>query len=367
MKEIYIRDGLRSPIGIYKKQYKKLRPEKLCAQVIDALLERNATIPIDRLILGNAVGTGGNLARLTGLYSKLDPTTPALTIDMQCASSAAAIGLAASLIAAGQAGEILVGGLESSSLQPKRTYADLDDREGDYYVAQFSPDNLSEKGMLEGAERLAQELNAQPSDLAKLAARSHKNAHKVREEELLKNYILQMKGMKDQGIRPQLNQAKMLHLKGLLGPESLTTAANSCLTHDGAALLWLSDQPSDIRLLDSLDAAGDPNLSPQLNLQVSQKLLEKHGLRMEDIDVIEWNQAFAVIDFLFERHYPQLMDRYNAWGGALAYGHPYAASGAMICLHAMARLRACRGRYALIAIAGAGGVGSAILLERVSG
>ena len=366
MKEVYILDGLRSPIGIAGKQFKKLRPEKLGALVINQLLARNEKFELDQVLLGNAVGTGGNLARLSCLYSDLSPEVPALTLDMQCASSAASIRLGASLIASNQAHYLLVGGIESSSLQPLRRYADLDEREGDYMVAQFSPDNLEAEVMLFGAEKSAQVLGASAQDLARLAARSHQLAQETKEAGLLDNHIFPMEGMKDQSIRPSLTEKKILRLPGLLGPSSLTNAGNACLTHDGAAFLILTDQATDIRILASLDLGGDPDLSPLMNLDLSQKLLQQVGLGMEDMDVIEWNQAFAVIDYLFEQHFPHLIDRYNAWGGALAYGHPYAASGAMICLHAIARLRAQNGRYALVSIAGAGGVGSALLLERIS-
>lgn len=93
------------------------------------------------------------------------------------------------------------------------------------------------------------------------------------------------------------------------------------------------------------------------------RLLQETGLAYDDLDAIEFNEAFAVIDVLFARSQPQVLDRYNRFGGALAYGHPYGASGAVLVLHALHSLAAVHGRYGLAAIAGAGGTGEALLLE----
>ena len=86
---------------------------------------------------------------------------------------------------------------------------------------------------------------------------------------------------------------------------------------------------------------------------------------MDDIDVVEWNEAFAIIDVLFDKTYPNHIGKYNMFGGALAYGHPYGCSGAILVLHCMAALESCGGRYGLCAIAGAGGTGTALIMERM--
>ena len=110
--------------------------------------------------------------------------------------------------------------------------------------------------------------------------------------------------------------------------------------------------------------ASDPLLSPLGVKHVSTLALQAAHLQMDDMDTIEWNEAFAIIDYLFAQSYPQLVERYNPLGGALAYGHPYGASGAIILTHLLARLHAIEGRYGLCAIAGAGGTGCAIIVER---
>lgn len=143
----------------------------------------------------------------------------------------------------------------------------------------------------------------------------------------------------------------------------MISAANACLTHDAAAFLQLSSQPSAFKLIDVVEVAGDPQRSPLMVVTASQVLLAKHGLGMADMTAIEWNEAFAVIDGLFETHYPDLLDRYNIFGGALAYGHPFGASAAIILLHLMKALEIKEGRYGLAAIPAAGGQGIAFLVE----
>lgn len=154
------------------------------------------------------------------------------------------------------------------------------------------------------------------------------------------------------------------------------TAATSCLTHDGAAFVVLASQRkvADLgphvkplaRIIGAADVGVDPRLSPLGTLKVGEKLLQQAGLHFSDMDSIEYNEAFAVISALFARQHPEALDAYLPLGGALSYGHPYGASGAILTIHALAHLTRKKGRFGLIAVAGAGGTGSGLLLERVS-
>ena len=109
---------------------------------------------------------------------------------------------------------------------------------------------------------------------------------------------------------------------------------------------------------------GDPLMSPKTAVLAVEKLLKKTGLIYDKVDAFEVNEAFAVIDVLFDRAFPGMRERYNRFGGALAYGHPYGASGALLILHLLKSLESCGGHYGICAAAAAGGIGSAILLER---
>ena len=119
------------------------------------------------------------------------------------------------------------------------------------------------------------------------------------------------------------------------------------------------------RVLGSTACGGDPLVSPRTAITALQKLLAKHGLQEQDIADFELNEAFAVIDVLFARSFPHSTDKYNVFGGALAYGHPYGASGGIITLHLLEALRQKGGHYGAASVAAAGGVGTALLLERV--
>ena len=141
------------PLVSINGQYKSIRPELLGAKVLNQLFDSKKASSLDAIFCGNAVGTGGNIARLMGLYSHLPNTIPAVTVDMQCASGMMSVEMAYADIASGMMDTVIAGGNESSSLQPLRTYADHDDRSGDYMVAQFAPNEISPLAMLEGAER----------------------------------------------------------------------------------------------------------------------------------------------------------------------------------------------------------------------
>ena len=169
----------------------------------------------------------------------------------------------------------------------------------------------------------------------------------------------------DESIRPSMNEKLLNRMKPLLGPNSITTAGNACLTHDGAAFVTLSSQEGPFRIVKAMPWAGDPLYSPEGALLSTKTILDVTDLSPTAIDVFEWNEAFAVISALFGREYPDLVDRYNMLGGALAYGHPYGCSGAMLLIHCMAALEYCNGHYGLCAIAGAGGTGTAMIIERM--
>lgn len=361
---VYIMGGLRTPIGSYKGQFKSIKPEILGARVLDALYEQYPDVA--EIICGNAVGTGGNIGRLTALNSRYGEKTPAYTVDMQCASAGAAIIQGFRAIRSGMADCVLAGGTESSSLQSLRTYAAGDDRIGEYMVAQFSPQENDAQAMLKGAQRTIEKYDVSKEELDYWSLRSQQAAGRARDEGLLAPYVLDMgRDYVDESVRPGLSQRLLNRMKPVLGPGTLVTAGNACFTHDGAAFVALSNEVGPFKLVDAITFGGDPLYSPEGAWQATEQLLAKTGLTMDDIDAVEWNEAFAVIDVLFERNYKAYVDRYNQLGGALAYGHPFGCSGAIILLHLMAALEYCNGRYGICAIAGAGGMGTAMLIERM--
>ena len=383
MERVYVLWGLRTPIVTKNNKFKYIPAEKLGAFVVQGIMNKigRGLLP-DGVIAGNAVGTGGNIARLMCLTAGLPEEVPAFTVDMQCASGAAAIAMGYAQIASGNGDMYICGGMESSSLQPMRIYNENDERfakvsggDGRYTTAQFSPGELAENAMLLGADKTMATEKVTKEELDFWTLRSHRLAAECANKGLLKDQIIPVEGIsKDDGIRYKMSQRLLDRLPKLLGGDSLLTAGNSCLINDGAAFVvlvsesWLKEHPEftpKAEILGTCTAGGSPVESPRGAMLTADKLLARQRLSYEDVDAIEFNEAFAVIDVLFQRQHPDLIDRYNMLGGALAYGHPYGASGGIIMIHLLRTLELVKGSLGLMSVAGAGGMGQSILVRRL--
>ena len=364
-------------MGVVNGMYRHIPAEKLGAAVLRQVMDKyNITEP-DYIIAGNGVGAGGNIARLMALEAGVDCSVPAFTVDVQCGSGLESIAVAAAKLHSGEADCIIAGGFESSSTQPRRGYnPNHPDYAGDdwYSVAKFMPDVHRETVMLEGAELAAQREQITKAEMDAWVLRSHRLATEARASGALQEIIAPVFGAEqDEGIRPRMSQRLLDRMPKVLEGGELITAANSCLINDGAAFVVLCSEKylqehgleAQARVVGSAACGGDPLVSPRTAITALQKLLAKHGLTEQDIDDFELNEAFAVIDVLFARSFAQSVDKYNVFGGALAYGHPYGASGGIITLHLLEALKRCSGRYGAASVAAAGGVGTALLLERV--
>ena len=381
MNKVYVLGGFRTPIVVKNNKFKNVKAEELGAEVIKAILQK---YPIKEdlagIIGGNAVGTGGNITRLMSLLAGISENVPAYTVDMQCASGAVAISNAYADIAMGKGDVYICGGMESSSLQPLRVYDKKDDRylkvknkDGAYTTAQFIPDEMAEDAMLQGAERTMQSEKMTKEELDFWIMRSHHLAAKAQQEGLLDDIIVPINGYAmDDGIRGKISQKLLDRLPRILGENTLLTAGNSCLINDGAAFVvlvsekWLSrhnDFKPKAEIIDSVMAGSYTKESPRGAMHTADELLKRNNMRYEDISAIEFNEAFAAIDVLFQRAHSDLIDRYNSLGVALAYGHPYGASGGILMLHLLKGLELHNGGYGVMSIAGAGGMGMGILVR----
>lgn len=377
MDKVYLIGGLRSFVGVVNGMYRHVPAEKLGAAVLRQVMDKYGIEQPDYIIAGNGVGAGGNIARLMALEAGVDCAVPAFTIDVQCGSGLESIAVAAAKIACGEAECVIAGGFESSSTQPRRGYnPNHPDYTGDswYSVAKFMPGIHRETVMLEGAELACQREGVSKAELDAWVLRSHRLAAQAQQEGSLKEVIAPcFEASKDEGIRPRMSQRLLDRLPKVLEGGEFITAANSCLINDGAAFVVLCSEDylkehgltAQAKILGSVACGGDPLVSPRTAVTALEKLLAKYHLTEVDIDDFEINEAFAVIDVLFARTFPNSVDKYNAFGGALAYGHPYGASGAIITLHLLEALKRCQGRLGCASVAAAGGIGTALLLERV--
>lgn len=382
MNNVYVLGGLRTPIAIKNGKFKNVRAEELGATVLCGLRNKYNISALDGVIAGNAVGTGGNIARLTSLLAGFSESVPAFTADMQCASGAAAIAMGYSLISSGNGACYICGGMESSSLQPLRIYHENDPRysmtpakNGEYYTAQFTPDEMAPDAMLWGAERTIAAENITKKELDRWTILSHQRAAAAKEKGYLKDLIIPVLGhTEDDGIRPKMNQRLIDRLPKILGKNTSITAGNSCLINDGAAFAvlvsdkWLCQHTAfkpEAKIVGTAMAGSNSIESPRGAMHTADVLLDKLQLGYDDMNAIEFNEAFAVIDVLFERRYPDKTNIYNRLGGALAYGHPYGASGGILLLHLLKSLKLNGGGKGILSIAGAGGMGQAIAIESV--
>lgn len=375
MNNVYILGGLRSPIGITNGIFKNILIEDLASNVIKDVVDKFKLKDIEEMILGNSVGGGGNIARLCSLNADLN--IPASTIDMQCASALESIVIGYSKISAGLRDLILVGGVESTSMEPIRSYSKNHPKyskiNNEYKVAKFSPENYDELSMIKGAERVAEKYGFTKEVLDKYAIYSHKKAIKARDSKVLSGIISSINGViYDECIRDSVNEKLLSRVRPILGKGNKITAGNSCLTNDGAAILVLCSEKylmdnnirGSFKIVDFEEVAEDPDYSPEAALYSINKLLKSNNLTSDDISAFEVNEAFAVITALINKKY-NINDRLNIFGGALAYGHPYGASGGIITLHLLKALEERKGRYGIASIASAGGLGVSMLIERI--
>jgi acetyl-CoA C-acetyltransferase len=383
LEKVYIIGGLRTPIGKTGGALKAFLPEHLAAHLLNKLLEKYnlSSENIDELLLGNCVGPGGNIARLSLLQAGWPLYIPATTIDFQCGSSLKAIELAASLIQSGNRELVVAGGVESTSLEPNKQYHPNDPRfQGNnvfYTRAQFSPLDLGDPDMIQGAENAAEKYAIKREDMDKWAVESHLRALQTKKEKRLQNIIcpLQIEERtisEDESIRETVSLKLMQRARAIIKSDGKLTSGNSCLTHDGAAIILMASERAvkkyglyaEAEYLGGTSIGLDPNLSPLGPVYAVEKLLSQKQLSISQIDAIEINEAFAVKVLAFLQKYDYASEKINSLGGALAYGHPYGASGAIIILHLLEALKKHNGKMGIATLGIAGGQGIAALLER---
>lgn len=382
MKPVYIVGGGRTPIGKTGGLLKQFLPEQLAAHVLNHILAKYNLTPaqIGQVILGNAVGPGGNIARVSVLSAGWPFHIPATTVDLQCGSGLAAVQWGAALLAADQAELVIVGGTESTSLQPKRQFAAADPRfiSPEHYFdrAPFSPPDIGDPDIVAAAEALTNTAHFSRTELDNWALSSHQKAVQAKQQGLLQDIIVPLPGGElpltaDECIRANLSPALLARMKPLCPDGSMITAGNTCLKHDGAAAVLLATadavkkynlQPK-ARIISFGLSGCDPQQFPLSPVPALQQAAAKAGCALTDLAALEINEAFAVKVLACCQSLDFPLAKTNLLGGALAYGHPYGASGGIILLHLLQALTATGGRLGAAAIGAVGGMGTALLVE----
>ncbi|MFC0562174.1 thiolase family protein [Halalkalibacter alkalisediminis] len=380
MKEAVIVTAKRSAVGKSGGIFKNVSPEHLAAPLIQHIVAEFQLDPssIDEVILGNAVGPGGNIARLCALSAGLPVSVPGVTIDRQCGSGLEAINLAARLIQTGAGDIYLAGGVESTSQAPWKLSkpTSLHDPKGPqlFMRARFSPDEIGDPDMGLAAENVAEAYQISRETQDEYAFQSQLKAVNAIESGYFNEEIVPVKGQTtDQCPRKNLTVARLGTLPPVFKENGTVTAGNACPLNDGASIVLIMSldkckelglQPI-LRFVDAVSSGVDPNYLGIGPVPAVTKLLERQHLSVDDIDIVEFNEAFAsqVIASLNELQIP--FTKVNRNGGALAIGHPYGASGAILITRLYTEMKRNNLRRGVATLGIGGGLGLATLVELI--
>jgi acetyl-CoA acyltransferase len=401
MNEAFVIDGLRTPFGRYGGALASVRADDLAALPIAALKERHAGIDwttLDDVILGCANQAGEdnrNVARMAALLAGLPVAVPGVTLNRLCGSGLDAVGTAARAIKAGECGLMIAGGVESMTRAPfvmgkaetafARAASIHDTTIGWRFVNPRMKALHGVDSMPETADNVAADFGIDRADQDSFALRSQQRWAVAQDEqrfagEIAPVTLLQKKGdaviiTTDEHPRPDTRLEQLAKLKGINGPDLTVTAGNASGVNDGAAALLLASGATAkslglmprARVVGMAVAGLEPRIMGYGPVPAVRKLLQRTGLTLEQMDVIELNEAFAAqaLAVLRGLGLPDDAPHVNPNGGAIAIGHPLGASGARLALTAVNELHRRGGRYALCTMCIGVGQGIALILERV--
>ena len=383
-REVVIVEAARTPIGrghAEKGYYKDVHPNELLGSVYKAVIERAGIDPeqVEDVVAGAVSQVGeqsNNIARNAWLQAGLPFTTPAATVDRACGSAQQAVGYAAGLIAAGVHDVMIGAGVEHMGRVP------MGSNLANGAVGTPFPPQLMElydlvpQGL--SAEMIADKWEIPRSELDELGLRSHRLAHQATEEGRFEREIVpfQVNGdtyVTDQGIRPDTSLEALAKLKPAFKEDGRITAGNSSQISDGAAavLLMSRDKADELglepraRIFDQTTVGVDPVIMLTGPIPATQRLLERNGMTVGDVDLFEINEAFSSVVAAWTRELQPDMDRVNVNGGALALGHPLGSSGARLITTLLHELERSDKELGLVTMCTAGGTGTGTMLQRV--
>jgi acetyl-CoA acyltransferase len=398
--EVFICDAVRTPFGRYGGALATVRTDDLAALPIRALQERNPGVDwaaLDDVIYGCANQAGEdnrNVARMALLLAGLPQEVPGATINRLCGSSLDALGIAARAIKSGETELMIAGGVESMTRAPfvtgkadsafSRNTETFDTTIGWRFVNPLMKAKYGVDSMPETAENVAQEYHVGRADQDAFAYRTQQrwaraNAAGFFKQQIVAVPVPQKKGDAkildtDEHPRPDTTLDALAKLKPIIKPNGTVTAGNASGVNDGACALLLASQAAvakhhltpRARVLATAAAGVAPRIMGIAPAPATRKLLEKTGLKISQMDVIELNEAFAAQALAVTRELglPDDAEHVNPNGGAIAIGHPLGASGARLATTALYQLQTIKGRYALCTMCIGVGQGIAAIIER---
>ncbi|HSK35272.1 MAG TPA: thiolase family protein [Actinomycetota bacterium] len=378
--------AVRTPVGRRNGALAGVHAVDLGAVVLRALIERSGIDPmqVDDVIMGCVSQVGEqsvNVARNAWLAAGLPEEVPATTIDRQCGSSQQAVQFAAQGIMAGGYQLVVAGGVEHMTRVPMGSTMSgpgvpFGPTMHDRYQGRLVPQGIS-------AELITDKWGLTREEQDEFALRSHQRAAAAQDAGHFDPQLVPVEVpasdagwfRTDEGVRRDTSMEKLAGLKPVFRPDGQVTAGNSSQISDGAAALLLASRTTAERLglrplarFAGFALAGvDPVLMLTGVIPATERVLERTGLGMDDLDVIEINEAFASVVLAWGREVEPIWDRVNPNGGAIALGHPLGASGARIMTDLVGELERSGGRYGLQVMCEGGGMANATVLERLEG
>ena len=375
-------DAIRTPLGRRNGSLKDVHPVDLAAHTLKALIERNDFDPalVEDVIMGCVMQVGEqgiNIARSAALAAGFPENTIGTTIDRQCGSSQQAAHFAAQGVMAGAYDVVIASGIESMTRVPMG--ASVADGK---YGFPFGPmmtgryPNLVPQGI--SAELISEKWNITREQNDAFSVESHKRAAKAREEGRFDKEIVPITTddgvvSQDEGIRPDSSMETLAKLKPAFKEDGVITAANSSQITDGASslLIMTEEKANELGLkprarFHTFALAGvDPVMMLTGPIPATTKVLERAKMTLDQIDLVEFNEAFAPVVMSWQKEHNADMSKVNVNGGAIALGHPLGASGARLMTTLLNELERSGGRYGLQTMCEGGGMANATIIERL--
>jgi len=384
-REVVIVEAVRTPIGRghpEKGYYKDTHPNALLAETYKQVIER-AGIPAEEVedVVTGCVQQYGeqafNVGRNAWLQAGLPVETPATTVDRQCGSAQQAVNFGAALVAAGVHDAVIGSGVEHMGHIPMGVGFNWVDQVGSPWPEELlSHYNLVPQGI--SAEMIADQWEIPRSELDEIGLRSHQLAHRATEEGRFERETIpfQVNGntyVTDQGIRPDTTLEKLSGLKPAFKEDGKVTAGNSSQISDGAAAILLMERSKAeslglkprARIVDQTTVGVDPVIMLTGPIPATRKLLDRNGMTIGDIDLVEINEAFASVVAAWRRELEPDMDRVNVNGGAIALGHPLGSTGARLLTTLLHELERSDKEVGLVTMCCGGGLGTGTLIQRI--
>ena len=383
MAEAYIIDAVRTPVGRRNGGLAKVHPADLGAHTIKAVLARTGVDPlaVDDVMFGcvDALGPqAGDIARTCWLAAGLPEEIPGVTIDRQCGSAQQAISFAAQSIMAGVNDLVMAGGVQNMSMIPigfaLTATADLGFNDpfsgSEGWVARYGTQEVSQ---FRGAEMIAEKWDITRDQMEAFAFESHQRAMRAQDEARFDNEIVPLNGVElDEGPRRDTTREKMATLKLLVEGGRLTAAVASQISDASSAMLIASERAVKThglkpraRIHHMSVRGDDPIYMLSGPIPATNYALAKSGMKLDDIDLFECNEAFASVVLAWMKDVGIPHDKVNVNGGAIALGHPLGATGARLMTTMLNELERTGGRYGLQTMCEGGGQANVTIIERL--